>query len=207
MPIEEWQRQAFTAREVDDSKASIDRERRELPQLKSGARLPWALARQFAIARHQLREAGGPSCPILGAQVDTVPRHHYSARRIAAQRKFAGTLHPGKICFRKTAYQIAALELCFDDLREDGLRDEFGALLQDGERESLSDEPVARGIIDLVEAEWKHVDPHDENPGRDGFVQKGLGRPTRFSAGSRVAVMGEAAAPAGEAAHRHLLPA
>lgn len=175
MPIEEWQGQAFTAREVDDIKALIDRESRELPQMKSAcapAVVLWLGNSQLHTINYA--KPGDHLAPYWVRKWTRCPDSTIPLGVSLPNANLQEHYILAKYAFEKVPVKLLLLELCFDDLREDGLRDEFGALLQDGERGSLSDEPVARGIIDLAEAEWKHVDPNEENPGLDGFVQKGL---------------------------------
>lgn len=66
------------------------------------------------------------------------------------------------------------ISLVFDDLREDGLRDEFADTLKAEDRQALKTDPVAREIVSRAESHWGSRSSNDENAGLEGFVQKRL---------------------------------
>jgi hypothetical protein len=68
------------------------------------------------------------------------------------------------------------LELCYDNLREDGLRDEFELMMNDGMRENLQKSSVGKEILTAWDARTK-VDPDaEEVAGLHGFLQRPLER-------------------------------
>ena len=72
---------------------------------------------------------------------------------------------------RQFPVRMMILELCFDDLREDGLRLEFSALLSDAR--FVGDEPVAAAIVSRAQSQ-NNLDTAEENAGLEGFVQKSV---------------------------------
>jgi hypothetical protein len=66
------------------------------------------------------------------------------------------------------------LQLCFDDLREDGLREEFADLLTPQDRKRLQSNEVGSDIIARADANWKGRSRTEENSGLEGFVQKNI---------------------------------
>ena len=72
---------------------------------------------------------------------------------------------------RRVPIRMILLELCFDDLREEGLRPEFSVLLDDDQL--TGGEPVATEIVSRAQAQGR-LDTSEENAGLDGFVQKGV---------------------------------
>ena len=85
---------------------------------------------------------------------------------------------------RHIPVKMAVLELCYDNLREDGLRDEFELLMDDGLRADLQQSDAGRKITAAWDARAK-VDPDAADvSGLQGFLQRpvenfldpGLGR-------------------------------
>jgi hypothetical protein len=70
---------------------------------------------------------------------------------------------------RRVPIRMMLLELCFDDLREDGLRPDFSALLADTQLDD--DEQVASAIVSRARSQ-QTTDTTEENAGLEGFVQK-----------------------------------
>ena len=70
--------------------------------------------------------------------------------------------------------RMILLELCFDDLREDGLRGDFSGLLEESDRQRLKANPTGRDIMARAEGEWGAANPAEESSGLEGFVQKGV---------------------------------
>jgi hypothetical protein len=75
----------------------------------------------------------------------------------------------------RTTVSRVIISLTFDDLREDGLRNEFASLLSDHDRDRLRAGSAGRAIIERAEAEW-HTSAggggkSDGGP-LEGFVQK-----------------------------------
>lgn len=66
------------------------------------------------------------------------------------------------------------LELCFDDLREDGLRAEFSGFLDAVDRQRVVASEVGAGIISGAESAWGDANANEENDGLRGFVQKSV---------------------------------
>ncbi|MBI4366577.1 MAG: SGNH/GDSL hydrolase family protein [Deltaproteobacteria bacterium] len=66
------------------------------------------------------------------------------------------------------------ISLTFDDLREDGLRNEFASLLSDHDRNRLRTGSAGRAIIERAEAEWHTSAGGGKSDGGplEGFVQK-----------------------------------
>ena len=78
--------------------------------------------------------------------------------------------------FVQRRFPIAAVvvQLSFDDLREDGLRDDFGRLLDPADRAVLKKTPVGEAILARAELQWQRRDVNEENVGLTGFLQKKL---------------------------------
>jgi hypothetical protein len=66
------------------------------------------------------------------------------------------------------------LELCFDDLREDGLRAEFSGFIDSAARKRLTGNAVGREIVAQADAGWSKSDTSEENGGLWGFAQKSV---------------------------------
>lgn len=66
------------------------------------------------------------------------------------------------------------LELCFDDLREDGLRPEFSKILSKDVRRAISEKFIGAEILAAWEKTGTAAKGLDESAGLDGFVQKHL---------------------------------
>ena len=73
---------------------------------------------------------------------------------------------------RRLPIQVVIVQLSFDDLREDGLRDDFSQLLDAADRAVLRDDPVGRAILAKAELQWQGRDLGDENAALGGFLQK-----------------------------------
>jgi len=66
------------------------------------------------------------------------------------------------------------LQLCFDDLREDGLREEFADLLTPEDRDRLQINEVGSDILARADATWKGRNRSEESSALEGFVQKNI---------------------------------
>lgn len=66
------------------------------------------------------------------------------------------------------------LELCFDDLREDGLRGDFSGFLTPAARKRVAASSTGRGILARADAVWGKADAMDERDGLRGFAQKAV---------------------------------
>jgi hypothetical protein len=75
---------------------------------------------------------------------------------------------------RRLPVTALIVELSFDDLREDGLRDDFSALLTPADRAALKQNQAGTAILERAESEWSNRNTAEENPGLDGFLQKKL---------------------------------
>lgn len=75
----------------------------------------------------------------------------------------------------RTPISRVIVSLTFDDLREDGLRNEFADLLSEEDRNRLRTSPAGRSIIERAETEWRTSGggggKSDGGP-LEGFVQK-----------------------------------
>ena len=78
------------------------------------------------------------------------------------------------VAARRLPVRAILLELCFDDLREDGLRSEFAGFFDAADRQSLMAGIVGRKILGRAEAAWNKANSGDENSGLNGFAQKAL---------------------------------
>ena len=67
---------------------------------------------------------------------------------------------------------LVVLELCFDDLREDGLRDEFELVMDDNTRKHLDRSVVGKQILTAWDARAKVNPDAEEVAGLQGFVQR-----------------------------------
>jgi hypothetical protein len=76
--------------------------------------------------------------------------------------------------WRRFPIRTVILQLCFDDLREDGLREEFAELLTPQDREILQRNEVGSDILARADANWKGRNRSEENSGLEGFVQKNI---------------------------------
>jgi hypothetical protein len=74
---------------------------------------------------------------------------------------------------RRLAVSAIIIQLSFDDLREDGLRDEFGLLLAPEDRAELKNTAPGRAILTKAESQWQGRDV-GENAALTGFLQKKL---------------------------------
>ena len=66
------------------------------------------------------------------------------------------------------------IPLVFDDLREDGLRDDFAPIFSAEVRQRMAGYPVGKEITVLADAAWRERHPGQENSGLEGFIQKKL---------------------------------
>ena len=78
------------------------------------------------------------------------------------------------VATRRLPVRAILLELCFDDLREDGLRSEFSGFFDAADRRSLMTNIVGRQILGSAETAWNKANSDDENGGLNGFAQKSL---------------------------------
>jgi hypothetical protein len=69
---------------------------------------------------------------------------------------------------------VIFLELCFDGLRQDGLRHDFAGLTEPSDEGSLDREPVGRTILETAQALWRNDVATEQNPGLKGFLQQGV---------------------------------
>jgi hypothetical protein len=175
LSTEGWEGQTFTASDVAGITSLIARESKVLPEMTGdcppflvlwlgNSQLHYINQSQAGdhVAPFWLRKAS--ACPVgtipLGVSLPNANlQEHYVLMRYALER---------------LPVKLVLLELCFDDLREDGLRDEFSSVLNDAERASLKQEPVGRDIVERAEAEWQHANRGEENAGLSGFAQKAL---------------------------------
>jgi hypothetical protein len=75
---------------------------------------------------------------------------------------------------RRLPIRAIILELSFDDLRGDGLRDDFSILLDDKDRVATESSPVGAWILSKAEEAWKGRNSAERNSGLEGFAQKSL---------------------------------
>jgi hypothetical protein len=75
---------------------------------------------------------------------------------------------------RRLPIKAVIVQLSFDDLREDGLRDDFGQLLDAADRAALRRDPVGQAVLAKAELQWQGRDVGDENAALAGFLQKKL---------------------------------
>jgi len=78
---------------------------------------------------------------------------------------------------RRLPVRMILLELCFDNMREDGLRVEFKESLKSDERDSLRANRDTKSILETAEAEWQKGggnDPANSGSGLTGFAQQSL---------------------------------
>ena len=73
---------------------------------------------------------------------------------------------------KRAPIRAVVVSLVFDDLREDGLRDEFAGLVTPADREQLRASPVGRSVLARADAGWKDGNRAEANSGLEGFVQK-----------------------------------
>jgi hypothetical protein len=75
---------------------------------------------------------------------------------------------------RRIPVKMVIVELCYDNLREDGLRDEFELMMDGGLRADLRQSGVGRNMLAAWDARTK-VDPDAEDvSGLQGFLQRPL---------------------------------
>ena len=73
---------------------------------------------------------------------------------------------------RRLPIKVMIVQLSFDDLREDGLRDDFGQLLDAADRVALRNDPVGQAVMARAELQWQGREVGDENAALAGFFQK-----------------------------------
>lgn len=64
------------------------------------------------------------------------------------------------------------IAICFDKLRNDGLRAEFASVLDQPDRANLSKNAIGREMLLLAAKDWKEAYEEEENTGLNGFAQK-----------------------------------
>ena len=69
---------------------------------------------------------------------------------------------------------LVILAVCFDKLRDDGLRPEFSGIIDGRDRANLSKDAIGREMLRVSEKDWKQNESWDENAGLNGFAQKYL---------------------------------
>jgi len=69
---------------------------------------------------------------------------------------------------------VVFLELCFDGLRQDGLRHDFAGIAEPSDERELGGEPVGRAILETAQALWRNEVAAEQNPGLKGFLQQGV---------------------------------
>jgi hypothetical protein len=75
---------------------------------------------------------------------------------------------------RQIPVKVMIIELCYDNLREDGLRDEFELMMNDELRGNLQKSSIGREMLTTWDARTK-VDPDaEEAAGLNGFLQRPL---------------------------------
>ena len=79
-----------------------------------------------------------------------------------------------KYFWQRFPIRAVILQLCFDDLREDGLREEFAALLTPQDRKTLQSNEIGSDILARADATWNGRNRSEENSGLEGFVQKNI---------------------------------
>ncbi|MGB8398414.1 SGNH/GDSL hydrolase family protein [Bradyrhizobium sp.] len=75
---------------------------------------------------------------------------------------------------RRLPIKVLIVQLSFDDLREDGLRDDFGWLLDSDDLAALRKNPVGAAVLAKAELRWQGRDVGEENVALAGFLQKRL---------------------------------
>jgi hypothetical protein len=75
---------------------------------------------------------------------------------------------------RRLPIKAVIVQLSFDDLREDGLREDFSRLLDAEDRAALRKNPVGEAILAKAELQWQGRDVSEENVALAGFLQKKL---------------------------------
>lgn len=79
-----------------------------------------------------------------------------------------------RLVHRRLPVRGIIVQLSFDDLREDGLRDDFGQLLDAADRAALRADPVGQAIMAKAESQWQGRDAGEESAALAGFLQKKL---------------------------------
>jgi len=69
---------------------------------------------------------------------------------------------------------VIFLELCFDGLRQDGLRHDFVGFAEPSDEGELGREPIGRTILQTAQALWRNEVAAEQNPGLKGFLQQGV---------------------------------
>lgn len=73
---------------------------------------------------------------------------------------------------RRLPIKAMIVQLSFDDLREDGLREDFSWLLDAADRAALRNDSVGQVILAKAELQWQGRDAGNENAALGGFLQK-----------------------------------
>lgn len=168
-PVEKRNGVAFTAASVDGIKKLIAQSAVQTPPLAVCER-PWIfwlgnsqlhLINQFQpgahLAPYWLRQELDCAVPLGMSLANANLQEQYVLAGYAASHLPA---------------RMILLELCFDDMREDGLRVEFSGFLDASARARLISNPAGREIVTRAEAVWGNADAADENDGLKGFAQK-----------------------------------
>jgi len=72
---------------------------------------------------------------------------------------------------RRLPIKAVIVQLSFDDLREDGLRDDFSELLDAADRAALRKDSVGQAILARAELQWKARDLSTDDAAIAGFLQ------------------------------------
>ncbi len=164
-PLEKWNGVDFTAYLVKDIKAVISRHEPGYPPAADcqPSTLLWLgnsqlhLINQFRegdhIAPYWLRQE--LSCPDV-----TVPLGLSLANANLQEQYVLATYAASRLPVR-----LFLLELCFDDLREDGLRADFAGFLDPEGRKRVTANSVGREIISAAQSGWHERDAADVDRG------------------------------------------
>lgn len=173
-PIEKWKGVPFTAGVISGIKALISRPA-DRPQPASGCDpsvIIWLGNSQLHLINQF--EAGDHLAPYRLRQrmacADTTVPLGLSLANANLQELY---VLASSAAARLPARMIL-LELCFDDMREDGLRADFSGFLNAADRARLVSNSVGRGIVTRAEAVWDKGEAADEYGGLRGFAQKAL---------------------------------
>jgi hypothetical protein len=175
LATEAWEGQTFTASDVAGIKMLVQREQAELPDLAAGCP-PFLILWLGNSQLHYINQArdGDHVAPFWLRKASTCPSGTVPLGISLPNANLQEHYILADYVWKRLPVRLLLLELCFDDLREDGLRDEFSMVLARAESGTANQRLAWRRIVQRAEAGWQHSDRSEENSGLEGFAQKDL---------------------------------
>jgi hypothetical protein len=174
-PREAWHGRRFTAFRVDLIKALVA-DYQKHPTLAEGGCKPFTILWLGNSQLHFVNQAkpGDHIAPYwlrrsLDCPDTTVPiglslpnanlqEHYYLVEYVTA----------------RVPVNLIVLAICFDKLRNDGLRSEFATIVEQSDRLNLSKSAIGKKMLQVADNDWKGNNAGVQNAGLTGFAQKSL---------------------------------